>query len=1309
MKIPAKVLVAVIFAAAIVRAQSAPQLNLMRKQFQNMLVSPSGQCSRDGRVCAVVMQSNDLVSMVDRATGLTIRRIPIDFSFQGGPAMALSDDGGIFAAGDTLPGKMFDVWDVASGRLLFRRSRGFTEFAGGGAVSLAFSRDAKSLAVLMAAGNAEIWDATDWRILDTVGGFKAPGRVDFSDGRELFVYFPDGTAQTWTRGSPAITSAPGRGAVQTQLPKAEGLAQSDGFSAHFELTADDKLVLPGHPGRVFDLRRGTLKQVPPIGEAGVDTLAENFSVANAGWIGASDYGRCYFLDPVSLKPVPGRTRPCTAGIAISRDGKLAALKRGTKVAIVNTADNTEREFDLGYAFNRLWFSADAGLLLTSGDSGIRAVDVAGGKPVMIAALGENDAISDDLKYALQVRGTESFVRILDGKSGRGIYELPVNAQLRAARFSADGRLLALPLNSGVIAVIDTATGRRAAVLCGFTDSLIDRTRFTADSKRLIASDFDGFIRVWDIASQSEMMTLSLQSMNWAAFTPGGSYDGNASELTNYYWVRGTEIVPLESAAKDRRVTGLAASIWGGHAPKEDGATSSGLSSPPLPVLVPAATPGANGVAFRLRSAPAGTIKVFATRNGVPVSVSASTGGVYTAQVALVNGNNRIVAWAQDSFGRNSAEVVVTRTFKEPASTRPEIVTQVAQNNFQRVALSNDGALMATASGHVITLWDTRTRRQLRTILDHSEAVSGLEFASGGLLVSAAGDGTVRVWNTGTAVETCRIAAISNSSAPSFAVSPDGERIAVGEARLARVFRTADCVEESSFDTGYAAPMWTGSRRLAVQGAGNERNVVRMIDVESGAETRIQTQGDFRSLAAMPDGRALVLLNDGNVQPSGLPLKSGDKVQRIVATRSGRLLVDTGKVQTLFAADLKTVERTWNDGYLAAAAVSADERWIVFSNTLGELRVYNRESAPKIDFPMQAGFGAVTQLRFSKTGDVLVSGYGSISLFGQMLVTPPGSTRLAFWDLTTVSVMRSLGPLQQQGQIEPSANWFLATGLTRIGLVNGQFTTMGLDFKTERAQDGQLRVAALTPDQAHAGTVALPAPEEQKPLMLSGWRLSDSGTVLAMQGRRDGEVRIVDAAGSRDIARFQAHPVQLKAVAVSDDGGLVLTAGDGVDGDSVRLWKRDGTSIWRIENQSAAVLAFSEDQHYVAAAASGEIRVFDAANGALRKSFAMEPATPTALAFSPDNRRLAVGTSDGLVHVYNLGAGDRIVTLMARNDGALAYTPDAYYAGSLARSLALSYRIGTHVYPLQQFDLRFNRPDILNVAHGSRTRICDQRL
>jgi len=84
-----------------------------------------------------------------------------------------------------------------------------------------------------------------------------------------------------------------------------------------------------------------------------------------------------------------------------------------------------------------------------------------------------------------------------------------------------------------------------------------------------------------------------------------------------------------------------------------------------------------------------------------------------------------------------------------------------------------------------------------------------------------------------------------------------------------------------------------------------------------------------------------------------------------------------------------------------------------------------------------------------------------------------------------------------------------------------------------------------------------------------------------------------------------------------------------------------------------------------------------------------------MAFSLDNKRLISGSLDGTRRLWNLETGEEIVSLIStgKDDYAIV-TPDQYYYCTKGAHKSIYYVKGIKIYPFQQFDLKYNRPDII---------------
>ena len=124
-------------------------------------------------------------------------------------------------------------------------------------------------------------------------------------------------------------------------------------------------------------------------------------------------------------------------------------------------------------------------------------------------------------------------------------------------------------------------------------------------------------------------------------------------------------------------------------------------------------------------------------------------------------------------------------------------------------------------------------------------------------------------------------------------------------------------------------------------------------------------------------------------------------------------------------------------------------------------------------------------------------------------------------------------------------------------------------------------------------------------------------------------------------------------------------------------------------------AFSPDGKVVAYSHGRLIKFIDLATGQEREPLTGHTSDITSLVYSPDGRFLVSGAKDGTIRLWDAQTGKEQVSLIAigREDYATV-TPDQYYRLSKNRIKGVAFRSNGKLYPFDQFDLRFNRPDII---------------
>jgi WD40 repeat protein len=507
------------------------------------------------------------------------------------------------------------------------------------------------------------------------------------------------------------------------------------------------------------------------------------------------------------------------------------------------------------------FSPDGQRLVSGGEDHIvRVWDVSTGREIF-ALRGHTGpvccvAYSPDGQWLASASADKS-VKIWNASTGQE--KLTFNrhrAPVWSVAFSRDGRWVASSTEDLTtkgdceVRVWDAQTGAEILTLHD-NISTITSVAFSADGRRLVSGGFVGKVRLWDLATGQEALTL--RGHRGGVRSVAFSRDGNrivSSSLdgTARVW----NATPLEGAAR-QEVASLVGHSGGVHS----------VAFSPDNLLL--ASAGADG-----------TVRTWDVKRGLEGDANPSIRNFdvhrRASSVAFSTGGQLLAAGGKGGPQGGWLKDWDTSTWRE----LPEI-----QNAGSPIAFSPDSRYLATAGGRVgtdfiVNIWETATGRQFH-LPGHTWSINALAFSPDpglGRLASGSADGTLRIWDVGTAEEIGNLPGrILDVHCVAF--SPDGNLLAAGGMR--RVIklwnaRTWKLLDELQDENGCVHALAFHPKDNRVLAWGSTDGTVKVWDTAT-KETRTLHghTGSVQGVAFSPDGKWIASASlDGTVKIWNVP-------------------------------------------------------------------------------------------------------------------------------------------------------------------------------------------------------------------------------------------------------------------------------------------------------------------------------------------------------------------------------------------------------------------------------------------------------
>ncbi len=814
------------------------------------------------------------------------------------------------------------------------------------------------------------------------------------------------------------------------------------------------------------------------------------------------------------------------------------------------------------------------------------------------------------------------VRLFDFSAGTPAVALPAAAlrtghagEVLAAAYRNDGTMFATADATGQVLIWSPDLEQPLAGLRGHTGKVTAIVMPNSDQRLATAGD-DGLIRVWTLPQTAPKQLLASDAAGRRiAVIPG-------QQIAMYLLANGNcQLINLQTSEVQREFL------------QTEGETTQIAVSPNQAWFARART---NGQAQLISLSDGNIIGAVGGHDGAINDVVACQDGQRFITVGK-DGTTRL--WKQPLAAAPMAghTGIVRRltnarggtwllTISDDMTTRRwnaagDLVAQFANHTqpLSAVAIRDDDAFFATGDAEgTVWVWDAASGAAQGVVTAHTGAITAVEFsADRSSLITAGADGTIRSWTLPLPATKPADGEEPPKSAWEFK-SPD--RTAVTQ--LARLSPEEGLLAITTEGTSIFRLEWDGTARNGIPSPGG---VLKGLDV-AASQAAFLTTGDA--------GQIYVFEPNGTLQKSLPPITgltsarlNRDGTMAVVCTAQPFVQIvniASGRVQEQLATPFAVTDAEWaGEDQRSIVGIGAGSDAVLMQSSLLKLweGIPGGATSVIVSPDQQSVFcgGADGSIRQWNLADANLASVDPIRMFeghsgtvtelavspnGQVLCSTSADKTLCIWNIADGAIIHTLTHPQSvlSASISPDS--------TRA--VTG--STDGI----ERLWD--LKTGNLLESFANH---ASDSPVHSVRYLSDGQTIVSTGDDKSLMSARPA-ITLAVAVHAGPIRSMVPYTTGAQVISVGDDAKVLLT--------NLTNGNKDREFIVG-EQKPTVVSARVDGQRVAAGCESGEVLVWNANDGTKTLLSLNVKSAVRSLAWSPDNRKLAVATTDNIVHVF----------------------------------------------------------------------------